>query len=333
MIDEVKRTHKIFKEEPNDSMDKYTRFLTLDKGKIITTFMGVSEMPIKNFKRTVICIKEKEKIYKVISVMTSKKDGSIMVSFNYCKEKEAFIFQHRHKYKAGAQKIRKSQITRKSVLKFFGASLVVFFIISTALVPNENNELSKPSVQNNKIKPNEETNKNFLTDIDYKIIKVDDISYKEVKRYNIKVVISNNPATKAQVKAISNKIINDYRIKEKADAVSILYYFNKDQVDGAYTLAKVEWAPNGDWEQSDLKKNQKTTYQFTNFIDQVRKNEPTVLEREINQAMKDKWYELSENNSDITDEDVAKILAPKYNKTVAEMLEIRRKVNNYDLGI
>ena len=94
-------------------MTDYTRFCVLNKGQMASTFIGVSKMPIKNFKRTVVCIKEKGVIYKVISINSTKKDGSIVASFNYCKGKEAFIFQHKHKYKGGVQKIDKSQITKE----------------------------------------------------------------------------------------------------------------------------------------------------------------------------------------------------------------------------
>lgn len=94
-------------------MKNYTRFQVSNKGKAITTFIGVSPLPIKSYERTVVCIKDKDKVYKIISVNSNKRDGSIIASFNYCKEKNAFIFQHRHKYKAGLQKIDESQITKK----------------------------------------------------------------------------------------------------------------------------------------------------------------------------------------------------------------------------
>ena len=49
--------------------------------------------------------------------------------------------------------------------------------------------------------------------------------------------------------------------------------------------------------------------------------------------MKDLWYEMAENTDDlVTDEDVAKILAPKFGKTIDEMVDIRIKVTTYDLG-
>lgn len=171
-----------------------------------------------------------------------------------------------------------------------------------------------------------------LSTVDYEIVETEDFSIPSANRFNVRVLMSNNPTTEDQIKAVSEKIVQDYQ--EKADAVSILFYFEESQVDGAYTLAKADWAPNGDWSQADLKTNQKLVYNFKDIVDQERSDGPTVEEREINQAMKDLWYEMVDQTDDlVTDEDVAKILAPQYGKTVDEMLEIRMKVTNYDLGL
>jgi len=197
--------------------------------------------------------------------------------------------------------------------------IISTFFIIIKIIPND---INTPKIQ--------EQN-NVLSTVNYEIVEVKDISYIDAKRYSISIVINNNPATKQQVKTISEKIIDSYK---DIDAISIFYYFDKTQINDPYTLAMAEWAPNGDWSQADLKTNQKLTYQFSNLIDKERTNGPTALEREINQAMRDKWYELSENSqSSITDEDVAEILAPQYDKTVKEMLEIREKVSYYDLGL
>lgn len=171
-----------------------------------------------------------------------------------------------------------------------------------------------------------------LSTVDYKIVKSEDFSIPSANRFNVRVLMSNNPTTEEQIKAVSEKIVQDYQ--EKADAVSILFYFEESQIDGAYTLAKADWAPNGDWSQADLKTNQKLVYDFKDIVGQERSDGPTAEEREINQAMKDLWYEMVDQTDDlVTDEDVAKILAPQYGKTVNEMLEIRMKVTNYDLGL
>jgi hypothetical protein len=70
-------------------------------------------MPIKSFKRSVLCIREKEKIYKILSVNASKNDGSLNVFFPYCSEKRVYIYQHKHKYKVGKSKIKRKQIIKE----------------------------------------------------------------------------------------------------------------------------------------------------------------------------------------------------------------------------
>jgi len=169
-----------------------------------------------------------------------------------------------------------------------------------------------------------------LATTDYDVVREKDISYALASRYSVDVVVFNNPVTKDQIEVVSEKIVDDF--KAKADALAIFFYFDKSQVDGAFTLAKAEWAPNGDWSQANLKKNQRLTYQLTDFIGKTRVNEPTALEREINTAMRDMWYQMMEARNDVTDSEVAKILAPKYGKTPDEMLDIRLEVTSYDLG-
>ncbi len=221
--------------------------------------------------------------------------------------------------------------------------LIIFVILIVIIISSSDNKKTEIQTQSqSNTSPVSSINKTNikkqnidLSTVDYEIIESEDISFVDaginVIRYRVKVVINNNPATKQQVRAISEKIVADY---DDADAIAIFYYFDKTQVDGVYTLAMAEWAPNGDWSQANLKENQKLTYEFTDSIDKKRTNEPTALEREINQAMSDKWYELSENSQlPVTDEDVAEILAPQYNKTVEQMLEIREKVTFYDWGL
>ena len=90
-----------------------TRYIMLQKGSYVSTIIGVSSSKIKDCERAIVCIREGDKIYKAVSVSANKKDGGINVFFPYCKEKEAYIFQHKHKYKSGWQKIKKSQIKKE----------------------------------------------------------------------------------------------------------------------------------------------------------------------------------------------------------------------------
>jgi len=143
--------------------------------------------------------------------------------------------------------------------------LIIFmcFIMLVSLdLSNETSELKSEQTESEDV----------LNTTNYEIVEEEDISHALARRYSVRVVVNNNLATKNQIGAISEKIVNDYEAKN-ADALVIFFYFDKGQIDGAYTLAKAEWAPNGDWSQADLKKDQKLTYKFTDFIDKERTEE------------------------------------------------------------
>lgn len=91
------------------------RLKKLQKAAHCNVFIGTTSK-IKSYERAIVCIKEDDKIYKVISVKIDREDESIYVFFPYYKEKQAFIFQHKHKYKSGRQKIKKSQITKEFIV-------------------------------------------------------------------------------------------------------------------------------------------------------------------------------------------------------------------------
>ena len=220
-------------------------------------------------------------------------------------------------------------------------TILIFFFVIILLKSNNETIEQIEQLESQKIvqtQENNEKNIEILKSVNYELVESEDISFNDpnsgiVKRFSVRVLIENNPVTKKQIEVLSEKIIKDYQ-QQKADAISIFYYFDRSQINGAYTLAQAEWAPNGKWEEANLKQNQKTTYKFTGFIDKERTNEPSELEREINTAMRDMWYEMMETRDDlVTDEEIAKILASKYEKTIEEMLEIRRKVTDYDLGL
>jgi len=91
------------------------RFHFSEKGKPVTNIIKISS-DIKYYNRSTICIKEKGKIYKIISISASKKDGSINMYFPYFAESTGFVEQHYHKYKAGEQILDPKKIFKKCVI-------------------------------------------------------------------------------------------------------------------------------------------------------------------------------------------------------------------------
>jgi len=163
--------------------------------------------------------------------------------------------------------------------------VVGFFIVGSIAKPLGETETvstdkSKEEVQEDKLSENETilepeeevvTLDEQLIPPDYEIAEVEDLSLPTANRYNIRVVLKNDPATRDQIKTASKEIVEDY--KDRADAVSILFYYDTSQVEGAYTLAMVDWAPYGDWAQADLKKNQFFDYTYSDIVGQRRSEE------------------------------------------------------------
>lgn len=82
---------------------------------------------------------------------------------------------------------------------------------------------------------------------EYKIIKEEDLSYKDIIRKQLRVTV---PAGMDKLKIENNikHLIIEYYNTKKPDGISISMYENGDNIEMAYTVAMGEFAPNGDWE-------------------------------------------------------------------------------------
>jgi hypothetical protein len=88
------------------------RMVLANKGGAANVCIGMSENT-KTYERTVFCIEEEGKIYKVLSIGASKQDGSLMLFLNYCREKRGFVFQCKFRNKPGFQQIKADAIERE----------------------------------------------------------------------------------------------------------------------------------------------------------------------------------------------------------------------------
>lgn len=170
-----------------------------------------------------------------------------------------------------------------------------------------------------------------LSTIDYEVKPAEDFSIGGATRLAQDIIIRENPVTEETMKAVAEEQV--LALSDEVDALSMLFYFDDAQVSGAATLGKIDYAPNGNWADAAEDADKEYSYDFYDVVGETRTNEPTAQERVINEAMRDLWYEKSaETNDLVTDEQIAEILAPQYGKTVEEMLEIRSRVSEFDLG-
>lgn len=230
-----------------------------------------------------------------------------------------------------AQRTHKGGIIKSTLiaLAFIFAFLIFLVIISEP--SDTNTATTAPSNANVAPQVTQEKKETKSVSFPYEIVARKDLTIPSAKRYELRILIAETDASEVNIKKLTEKLVEDH--KASYDALSILYYFDKYQVEGAYTLAKADWAPEGNWGKADLGKNQSITYNFLDRSSVDPANAPTEEERIINKAMRDLFYEMNENTSElITDEQVAEVLAPEYGKTVKEMVQIRTDVTSYDIG-
>jgi hypothetical protein len=102
--------------------EKIIRMITSFKGQEVNLAIGLSPK-IKCYKRTIVCIRECGKVYKIISVSAGS-DGSLNVFFPYCKNREAYVWQFVHSYQAGSFNVDLDKV-KKEYLVDTGSKLSI----------------------------------------------------------------------------------------------------------------------------------------------------------------------------------------------------------------
>lgn len=94
----------------------------------------------------------------------------------------------------------------------------------------------------------------------YRELSIDDVSYANVKRYTVKIEIPIG-RTRDQVESTLRRAASTvYERKRRPSALSVFAYMPGDDHEGAYTVGKVDYAPNGRWE--DAGKRGQMRYRF-----------------------------------------------------------------------
>ena len=97
----------------------------------------------------------------------------------------------------------------------------------------------------------------------YQIVEQKDISYSNIVLLRIKVVVPSN-ITKQEVKDVAGDVVKKITKSQDVNAICIFMYDRIEGVDGAYTIASVDWAPYGDWARVDnVKTGDYSKHQFS----------------------------------------------------------------------
>jgi len=201
---------------------------------------------------------------------------------------------------------------KKPIWKKWWFWLIIIFVI-IIIIPSEDKEKkenkSTPQQSSSEIETNVDK-KDFSFDdyiqIDkireYEIIKEDDLSTlaldgrlsdytsEEIaslpvnirKEYRIVVPID---ITKEELESTIAKLIKDKAIENPdIDEIVIFVYDSKEKIDGAYTLGKAEWCPNGEWAgvtqeiaKNNIRDSYKIVYNIKEEMLELIKKAPEVL--------------------------------------------------------
>lgn len=82
---------------------------------------------------------------------------------------------------------------------------------------------------------------------DYEILKTEDDPWKSAIRKEYRVLVPTD-ISKEELKATIIQIAMDQTSEnEDIDAINIFVYDRKEDINGAYTIGKMDWSPYGDW--------------------------------------------------------------------------------------
>lgn len=142
--------------------------------------------------------------------------------------------------------------------------------------------------------------------VDYSIVKDEDISIAGAVRYSLGVVVSSS-TSEGDIKMIAQQIIEDRKAQEDFSALSIAFYDRAEDVDGAYTLALAEYAPNGNWSDADTVdagdySQHEVNYEFRSKALGENEEEPSDRPTAEEQALCDAFDAISEAENYASDE-------------------------------
>ena len=96
----------------------------------------------------------------------------------------------------------------------------------------------------------------------YEIIEEEDLSYSVVKRPSFRIVVSED-ITEEEVRLVAEDIVEKTIGTQDVNAINIFMYDREEDAKGAYTVAKVEWAPDGDWSKAgDVEAGDYSTHEY-----------------------------------------------------------------------
>lgn len=187
----------------------------------------------------------------------------------------------------------------------------------------------------------------------YDIVETEDISMKALEKslssyttreieklpMNIRKIyriVVPGDVTKEELKATAIQLVlNKTKMDPDIDEIAIFIYDREEDAEGAYTLGKAEWCPNGEWGVVTSKiasTNDRSSYKFAfNIKDKVGnvdlENKPTAREYEIYDIYNKALWE----DPDRPEEEVTTEVAKELGISEEELERIYLKVFTYNM--
>lgn len=161
---------------------------------------------------------------------------------------------------------------------------------------------------------------------EYKIVKTGDISFGNVKRYQIDVV--TNSVDALALKQISRKVIEEFKTQSRFNAVVIFFYDYEEFIGHGYTLAKTTYAPYGKWEKAmDVSTGD---YKSMQFIFEIKQKNLEYKLTPDEAAIVKQWHEAyslldTDPKKLVEDETVFAYVAKQNNISSEQVNEILNK--------
>lgn len=170
---------------------------------------------------------------------------------------------------------------------------------------------------------NDESSSQSQVDTSYELIDKEDVSVGNAKRYLLRVVVAY-PTTEETIRATAEKIISDEKDQQQFNAIAVNFYDREEFASGAYSLAKVEYAPDGEWSEAGSVRtgdysDSEYVYDFKQKVsspDEFSDKKPTdnqariyseydsVKKADDFQSTEEQWITKTAENTDSTPEEV-----------------------------
>jgi hypothetical protein len=92
----------------------------------------------------------------------------------------------------------------------------------------------------------------FLVPVDlqvpqHRVVETKDVSFGVVRRFSVRVSLPQH-YERSQIEQVAKAVVADLTAKQRVNAIMIFFYGPNADVTGVFDVARVEWAPNGRWE-------------------------------------------------------------------------------------